>query len=288
MWLHIPSQALGSAPARAGSNSGSISPNPAIELCVTSNRMPMRRPLSSPVWRTRPWIRRLSGTTLSPSTAARGAARWISSLPATLASPSRRRANSKGKKTRATCGRRSGALSPKSGPNGCSSKMSPTILGSDFIRSGANYDAWVTALMRDCTRRMKSARATRGRDSSCWPTPTACMSEIRPDRIALKAGMIYFVSSGRRTQFTLGKAAAVWTADVVLGARSRSTRLGRVIELPGGATSKWIHDFNPRFGEAMMGWPIDWTACGSSVTGYRPWLRRMRGELCRLGWEPDR
>ena len=85
-WLYIPPDALPepethacsaspSAPARAGSTSGSPSPSPDIVLWVTSSGKPSPQPLSWRGWKTRPWIRLLSGTTLEPSTAARGAAR---------------------------------------------------------------------------------------------------------------------------------------------------------------------------------------------------------------------
>ena len=85
-WLYMPPEALRgtetiacsgsrSAPAPAGSTSGSCSPVPDIALWVTSSGKPSPRPCSWRGWKTRPWIARLSGTTLPPSTAARGAAR---------------------------------------------------------------------------------------------------------------------------------------------------------------------------------------------------------------------
>ncbi len=39
---------------------------------------------------------------------------------------------------------------------------------------------------------------------------------------------------------------------------------------------------NPSFVELLMGWPIGWTDCGRAVTGFAPWLRRMRGALSAL------
>ena len=49
----------------------------------------MQQPPSWPGWQRRPWIQLLSGTTLPPSTVSLGAAAWISSLPASPASPGR-------------------------------------------------------------------------------------------------------------------------------------------------------------------------------------------------------
>jgi hypothetical protein len=66
---------------------GSTSPWPlstarAIDVWVTLNGMPTRRRCSWHGWRTRPWIRLLSGMTSKPSTVATGVASWISSLRA--------------------------------------------------------------------------------------------------------------------------------------------------------------------------------------------------------------
>lgn len=84
-WLYLPES--------VASNLESSSPDPTLELSVTSSGTPMLRPLSWRGWKTRPWVKRLSGTMLSPSTAARGMVRWIASLAAsrvrTSASPAR-------------------------------------------------------------------------------------------------------------------------------------------------------------------------------------------------------
>lgn len=39
---------------------------------------------------------------------------------------------------------------------------------------------------------------------------------------------------------------------------------------------------NPLFVEALMGWPVGWTDCGSAATGLSLWSRLMRSELSRL------
>ena len=80
MWVYLPETCLPSSRESEASSSGSDSPTPEPALWVTSSGTPMRRPLSWPGWRTRPWSQLLSGTTLPPSTAARGAASWIRSL----------------------------------------------------------------------------------------------------------------------------------------------------------------------------------------------------------------
>jgi len=50
----------------------------------------------------------------------------------------------------------------------------------------------------------------------------------------------------------------------------------------GGVTSSTGLTLNPLFVEALMGWPIGWTDCGSAGTALSPWLRLMRSELSRL------
>ena len=124
--LHAPGGAPGtgaiacsgsrSAPAPAGSTSGSCSPVPDIALWVTSSGKPTPRPCSWRGWKTRPWIARLSGTTLPPSTAARGAARWTSSARAIRASRFRSPAGGSARPTRATSGRTSRASSARCEP----------------------------------------------------------------------------------------------------------------------------------------------------------------------------
>jgi DNA (cytosine-5)-methyltransferase 1 len=65
--------------------------------------------------------------------------------------------------------------------------------------------------------------------------------------------------------------------------------LGRqVLAMPtaGGDTSGTPRSLNPRFVEALMGWPSGWTGFGSVGTEWCRWLRRMRCELSRLSWRP--
>ena len=90
VWLYIPEklvEVLPSVPERQASNSVFVSPSPEPVLFVTSSGTVTPRPLSWRGWRKRPYIRLLSGTILPPSTAKRGAARFISSLPDILVKP---------------------------------------------------------------------------------------------------------------------------------------------------------------------------------------------------------
>lgn len=64
--------------------------------------------------------------------------------------------------------------------------------------------------------------------------------------------------------------------------RSNLSRQAPRIQKAGGTTSSTGLALNPLFVEALMGWPIGWTDCGSVVTALSPWLRLMRSELSHL------
>ena len=192
-WLYIPPDALREpqthassaspfAPARAVSTSGLPSPSLDIVLWAMSSGKPSPQPLSWRGWKTRPWIRLLSGMTLEPSMATLGAARWISSRPATLASHFPSQADGSAAMIRVTSGPMSPASSARSNHPSCSSRMSPIICGSDSPKSPQDWSAWATNLRQASLRRRKSARPTGA--SGClsspsaraasWPTPRAC------------------------------------------------------------------------------------------------------------------
>lgn len=102
-WLFIPYRFV-PATEDLNSDSGSHSEKP-LELCVTSSGNPTRRLLSWRGWKTRGWMKRLSGTTLKPSTASRGVESWIASLRATRVSRSRPQESDREMLTSGICGR---------------------------------------------------------------------------------------------------------------------------------------------------------------------------------------
>ena len=177
-WLYLPPDALTqptageacadsrSARASVASTSASTSPSPAIELFVTSSGTPMPRPLSWRGWKTRPWIKRLSGTTLKPSTAKHGVAQWISSMAAIRASLSALPEENSETKTRAISGLTSLASSMKSDRQSVSSKMSADIYDWGSNKSTMTFDGWVTALRLACLQRKKSVLPTNAKDCS--------------------------------------------------------------------------------------------------------------------------
>lgn len=173
LWIYLPSTSFRSAPVTAASGSGlaSLCQRLASSLtwksklqCVASWRRALK---------TAPWTTLLFGRTFERLTAARGVASWISSLRAIRANPSALRASGAARKIRGTCGRRSRASSANASRNGCSSKTLPGISDWAFAKSPKSYNAWVTALQRDCLQRRKSALLTDGKDSLHWPTARA-------------------------------------------------------------------------------------------------------------------
>lgn len=298
LWLYVPptnmnSTACPSVQATPVSISGYPSPSPDIELSVTSSGKLTRRQLSWPGWKTRPWIRRLYGTICDPSTADRGAAAFISSLPVTPASPSALPESDEAKPTLAICGRRSNELSVKSSQRSSSPKMSKATSIWDLPTSPQAFAGWATAQKRACSHREKRALATAGDASSSWPTPTASDAGYMPDLMVggtVRPTSPYHKAQGSSGQYSLTNAARAWTqlwrtmralgwVPIAMPPCSHPVRVSFSIGI-GSSIGDLIS--NPRFFEMVMGWPIDWTAPEGRVTGFAAWLRRSRGALSGL------
>ena len=155
-WLFIPTETLPepqtcslacrSALEREGLTSASPLHAAGIELCVTSSGKVTLRPPSWRGWKTRPWIKHLSGTTLQVSMAARGVERWISSLAAIHVNLSASRASARGRRIPAIYGHTLRGSSGSANPNGCFWKTSPITSTSAIARSEASWKNWATGL----------------------------------------------------------------------------------------------------------------------------------------------
>jgi hypothetical protein len=208
MWLYLPSTCYPSAQEQAASNSdcGLPSETP-CELSVTLSGKPTQRPISWRGWLTRPWMKRLSGTTLRPSMANRGAASWIASLRDTRASLTQSPVSVAVMQMSATFGpqwreslTRRGL--PLSSWRTCQQSLIPGT------ESEIAYGEWVTKLKRDCSLRRKSGRATSGSGSSDWPTPAAQDDNKTPEaHMAMKRRM---KGGPRNTVTSLQVASKVW------------------------------------------------------------------------------
>lgn len=165
-WLYFPGlEALSSV-----SDSPSDIP---IAAFVTSSGKPTPRRLSWPGWKTRPWIKRLSGTMSRPSTAARGVDQWVSSLVdsrvKTSAKPDGRKGFRKG------TGRDSGSSSPASlakwDPASSSWKTSQRLLFEDSTSSLERLPTSGSMRSGRLFQRPRWVHRIAGSACSSWPTP---------------------------------------------------------------------------------------------------------------------
>jgi hypothetical protein len=165
-WLYVPGS--------EDSNSDSGLPlGSSTELYVTLNGTPTRRPYSWRGWKTRPWIKRLSGTRLSLSTAQRGADAFILSLPDFPVSRSPSPASAGAPKTIAGSGLPLLESFATWSHGSCFLRMSRRL----FEEECSTYlEPWPSSgSMRSgtCFWRPKRARRTGGSDCLFWPTATA-------------------------------------------------------------------------------------------------------------------
>lgn len=228
-------------------------------------------------WKKAPWIQHLCGRLSRPSTAERGVALWISSLAGSRVRTSAARGSAPelpgsvpdfGSTTHASS-RRSAPDSSSSRtwqrlPDADSTSCSPILPRTGSMRSGA-YSA-----------RPKSVRPTEERESSSWATPTAkCAEDSQTHR-----------SGARSAELLLTGQAKMWptaTDAKASGAAGYSTESGRhsgvtltdaacrgllAPQTPkvGVSTSTAGLVLNPRFVEALMGWPPGWTRFDSWET----------------------
>lgn len=301
MWLYVPnlsptlnlSTELHCVQALADWKQGFTLQNPNTKLFVTSSGKSSQRAPSWQGWKMRPWITRLSGMMLKPSTADHGVGKFISSLVDTHANRFHSPAGARAQRTRGISGQISKALFGKSSRNGVSSKTSKDISIWEPPTSSTAFEEWVIASKRACSQRVKQGQASGANGYSLWPTPTKSLY-CNNLEMALSPGGLKFRDDPSQTgsQISLGSVARVWTLTWLLlktvGAvpnREYNFTLSHPLHLilrPGLRFSRGDLTFNPSFSGWMMGWPIGWTDPKRPVTGWSVWLLHMRGELSRL------
>ena len=301
LWLHTPTNpsplnCAGSpfVPAMPDSTSAFTSPNPDIELSVTSSGKLTQRRLSWQGWKTRPWLKRLSGTISNPSMADVGATVFISSLRAIPASLSVSAESGRAATTLGISGPMSSGSSAKSSPSGFLPKTSKATSLWDLPRSPSGFKPWAILQKRDCSRRERLAQATGVAASSSWPTPTASDAGYLPDLMidgaTVQPKTPFDIGPTSCGQYSLSNAARSWTqlwrilrtmgwAPVTMPRSSHQLRVS--FKFGKGSSIDGLIS-NPRFFEHVMGWPIGWTAPEVPVTGFAAWLRRSRGALSEL------
>lgn len=169
MWLYLPST---SVPATEDSNSPS-DPWHGYEPWLTLSGTPTRRPSSWSGWRKRGWITLLSGMTSSPSTASRGVAEWISSLPGSPASRSARPVASVGLTMTAGSGRPSHPSSLTWDPSSSCWRTSPSLFDSGSRMSSTTLPTSGSMRNGVCSARQPLEHLTDASASGSWPTPNA-------------------------------------------------------------------------------------------------------------------
>ena len=163
-WLYVPGL------AESNSDSGSLLATD-TEPFVMSRGKPMQRPSLERAWKTKPWMSRLSGLTLEPSTAARGVAKWILSLPDTHANRSALPADSVEPTIPDICGLMYAESLKRLNLDGSSARTCQDTLnlGSETLYSRSSKDSdtpWSTTHLA----RLKLARLIGVSGCSSWPT----------------------------------------------------------------------------------------------------------------------
>lgn len=307
------------SPAQVASSLGSTSPSetPTVPWCMSSGK-PTQRPLSWAGWRTRPWIKRLSGTTSVPSMVARGVESWISSLAASRARTSQPPAEAKGlsrgtdpgsglstaeslaKWDRESSSWRTSQLLlfggstsslerlPISGSmrNGCvwvrETSVPPT--------SETGSSSWPTPMVQDNRHAgMSPSEAKRVQPylaaiASQWPTPNAADGRTSPDWP--HNGGNPTLPMAAVTKWETPKASELERGVCESEFRRRSPSLqAQVTRMPGSESSGKRRRLNPLFVEWLMGWPIGWSGSDSvEMESFRSW-QRQHSTLLRAALE---
>lgn len=177
-WLYVPnlpsSPGSPSAPESGDSNSDSaLHWEMPIAVVCTSRGTLSPRPSSWRGWKTRSWIRLLSGTISQPSTAARGVESWISSPRASRANPGRKPEGERGPLTTGGSGPISRTSFATWDRDGSSWRTYPDLLGEGWNTYSATWPKRGSMRNGTCSALATPARPTSGNASSSWPTPDA-------------------------------------------------------------------------------------------------------------------
>jgi len=296
MWLHIPQPVRLSA-AESEANSSHSEPScPSCELWCYVNGKPTRRELSWRGWKTRPWIKRLSGTTLRPSTAARGVESWMSSLRRSPAKATASQASAFWRMIRAIAGRPQGAYFGRFSLDGSSQKTSPacSFLTGTLLEVPGSFgfsESWPkTGGMRNgrCFHRGPAETVCITNGFSFWPRPDANTSSYSNGRFGpnlREAARLWKRPTTPRphdTENTVGVDIPTQNQfDLTRQACLFSQQL-QMIWKSGGKSSKSTRRLNQRFVEWLMAWPIGWTDSEQRVTGWTPYLARLRSVIYSL------
>ena len=161
-WLYVPES--------AGLNSASTLPATTTAPSVTWRGKPMLPQSWLRAWQKESWLRPLSGTTCSPSTADAGVDAWISSLPVSPASRGPSPANERAPRTSVGSGRASNPSFTTWDRDSCSWRMSQGYLLEEWDMFLEDWPIAGSMRNGSCSERMMSALPIAGNGCSSWPT----------------------------------------------------------------------------------------------------------------------
>jgi len=184
MWIYVPETYCQSVLESEDSISASTWRAKTLEQFVMWREKPSLSRHWLKRWKQGGWIKRLFGRIYEPSTAKLGVESWIRSLAESRASLIPSPDFSAERTTSETSGPTPQESLPISSPVESSWKMFQASLHITLNESGQTYEQWVTQLRRDYFRRLRSAQAINGSDSSYWPTATADNTSSRSKRYA--------------------------------------------------------------------------------------------------------
>ena len=172
MWIYLPNGYSPSAPAAADSTLVSDSRVQTLAQSVTLNGKHSRSRIWLQRYKKNFWMMRLYGAMCEPSTADLGAARWIASLPESLANPTAMPVAERERTTKGISGPIPAESLENAGLDSSSWRMFQESQGITSTPLGQNYETWVTRLRQVYFRRQRLVHPTVVSDFLFWPTPT--------------------------------------------------------------------------------------------------------------------
>lgn len=258
MWLILPEFSL-SAPGSRVSTSVSADISE-VEPSVWWRGKPRAWRSWQRAWKTDPWTQRLFGRMPGPLTAWDGVDQWILSLRDTPASPSVPQGSAKAPTTPDTFGPTSSGSSERYAQGQLFSKTSRGTFDSECLKSSKTSMNWGSMRNGVCSLRPRPELRTEGSASSLWPTATASLTNYAESPESFNARKSAYKAKG----FHNGTPLTVACKEVSAPGPSAPTRTGQ--ESPKSTTLR----LNPLFVEALMGFPVGWTACEPLETPSSP------------------
>lgn len=233
MWLYLPKPFVPSSAELADSTKQSTWQPQEVKLWFMSSGKAMQSPLFAKRWKTRSWIKLLSGTTLHPSMAALGVERYRQSLEDfhVPTCPSRAKKKASSKATGQASSLNTSALLTKYDPDTSSWRTSQaSLITGQWELYLENFPKSGCLVNGECFQRPEWAVPINAREFSSWPTPSSQLAGEGPllDNLVTREGepvqlgeRAYNPETGKHVQMTLNRATSAWPTP-----NTRDTRLG--------------------------------------------------------------